>query len=31
LEDVGVIRAYTADLDPSKLELGMSLFVRVWL
>ena len=31
LEAAGVIRGYTAMLDPAKLDLNTSVFVRVWL
>lgn len=31
LEAAGLITGYTALLDPAQLDLGMSVFVRVWL
>jgi DNA-binding Lrp family transcriptional regulator len=31
LEEAGVIDRYVAVLNPAKLDLGLSLFVRVWL
>jgi Lrp/AsnC family leucine-responsive transcriptional regulator len=31
LEEAGVIDRYVAVLNPAKLGLGLSLFVRVWL
>ncbi|MGI4747575.1 MAG: Lrp/AsnC family transcriptional regulator [Janthinobacterium lividum] len=31
LETAGLIKGYTALLDPTQLELGTSVFVRVWL
>lgn len=31
LEEAGVIARYAAVLDPAKVDLGMTLFVRVWL
>jgi Lrp/AsnC family leucine-responsive transcriptional regulator len=31
LEAAGIIKGYAALLDPARLELGMSVFVRVWL
>ncbi len=31
LEEAGVIAGYAARLDPSKVDLGMTLFARVWL
>ncbi|AWN49641.1 AsnC family transcriptional regulator [Methylobacterium terrae] len=31
LEEAGVIAGYTAQLDPSKIDLGMTIFARVWL
>ena len=31
LEAAGIIRGYAALLDPAKLNLSMSVFVRVWL
>jgi DNA-binding Lrp family transcriptional regulator len=31
LEDAGVIERYVALVDPAKVALGLTLFVRVWL
>lgn len=31
LEEAGVIAGYAAHLDPTKLDLGMTIFARVWL
>jgi Lrp/AsnC family transcriptional regulator, leucine-responsive regulatory protein len=31
LEEAGVIARYAAILDPAKVDLGMTLFARVWL
>lgn len=31
LEDAGVIQNYVALVDPSKLGMGFSVFVRIWL
>lgn len=31
LEDAGVIERYVALLNPAKLGLGMTVFVRIWL
>lgn len=31
LEEAGVITRYAALLDPAKMELGMTVFARVWL
>lgn len=31
LEAAGLIKGYTALLDPTQLDLGTSVFVRVWL
>src|SRR5262245_38641503 len=31
LEEAGVINRYVALLDPAKVGMGMTLFVRVWL
>lgn len=31
LEEAGIIQQYVACLDPGKLGLGLSVFVRVWL
>lgn len=31
LEEAGVIAGYAARLDPGKVDLGMTLFARVWL
>jgi DNA-binding Lrp family transcriptional regulator len=31
LEAAGIIKGYVALLDPTQLDLGMNVFVRVWL
>ncbi|MBP2445305.1 Lrp/AsnC family transcriptional regulator [Rhizobium leguminosarum] len=31
LEEAGIIRHYVALLDPAKLDMGFSVFVRIWL
>ncbi len=31
LEDAGVIQRYVALIEPSKIDMGMTIFARVWL
>ncbi|AYG60174.1 Lrp/AsnC family transcriptional regulator [Rhizobium jaguaris] len=31
LEEAGIIKQYVAILDPAKLDMGFTVFVRIWL